>query len=79
MKLTLLIWFFLSITSQIHAQSTFEFLLGAQQRITSGMAIDDGAGGIIALVNVRTGTDYSPSNPISFFILQVCRVISFQQ
>lgn len=53
------------------AQSTFNFLLSAQQRITSGMAIDDGSGGIIALVNVRTGTDYSPSNYINAYLLQI--------
>ncbi len=71
MKTLFVIGFIVFIPYLSKAQSTFNFLLSAQQRITSGMAIDDGSGGIIALVNVRTGTDYSPSNYINAYLLQI--------
>lgn len=71
MKTLIVIGFIVFIPYLSKAQSTFNFLLSAQQRITSGMAIDDGSGGIIALVNVRTGTDYSPSNYINAYLLQI--------
>ena len=61
----------LLIISSVKGQSTYELYISVQQQTFSSTAIDDGNGGIIALINVLTGTDYEPSNYINAYILQI--------
>lgn len=52
------------------AQSTFEFILEYPVRKSSSMALEEENGDIIAIVNERTGVDYSPSSSTRSYLLK---------